>query len=976
MISSLRISPAQAFTDSTLTADLNAEDADGDPLARSYVWTVNGEEIEGEIYYYLQSHYFVSGDRVQVTATVSDGIETISRTTETTIQNSPPIIQEFTLSPEEAFTNTDVTAVADTFDADGQPLTTSYSWLVNNEPMEDITGDTLSSEHFVKGDTITVTVEVSDGGQKAFQTNSIIVSDSPGAITATGVPETVQYGQPVSFSLSAEDPDGDDIVFKFNARPNGMQIDEDGNVTWTPTGPMFDTHQDVYWEVDLIQDVPGNPAGSNIRVVDESRQPPLARSGIVFENNLNDALAHGDFDGDGAEELLVTDKNQRLFTIGYNGSDYIQEWMYPYALTGSDGNISSIAAADIDGDDVDEIFVGLTNDEYYSNQADAYTEILIIDGRSGRLRNFIGVNAASIKSIEIADVNNDNNPEIVYLANSDRYSSSAQKLEVRSTSSGFSLLWQSSPLAAQSDLAIGDTDGDGVQEIVLSGGYIFGHNGTNYANEWLFGDGFGNYIRVGDIDGDNISEIIGQSNIGERYLKVFDAVNKSIKTQIEEYFSDVTLTDIDSDGSAEMLALPAYSSEARLYSFDLAGTQQFTTDWTLAIPNSATKAVIADTDGDSQLEFVALSNYRDHIVVASEKPGIEIEWQSDSLYDISGAFTGGEFATFNGKGDRLVFFGSASSYTPTYTSGNRAIQMDPLNGALEWSTPLTGYSGNFDGTLSDLGQDGTIELLFASSRTPSVYSFFSESIIWSAPQMTYSAQKVAKGKINSDQDDDFVILSSSGDVNAYDPKNQVLLWGIDRESGNSLAVADLDGNDKDQVIAGNYKTVTVYLPGDGEATQQFTQSLENIALAIKDADKSVQLANASIQDIVTGDIDNDGKLEVILSATYYSDRSWIVVLNHDLSFRSASEIEGTIQNMIVQDYGSGNRNILLNINDNYYYNSRSQFVEIDSTTGKTVSKSPYMLFMQSQNSMHWVDINGDDVPELSYGTYYSINVTR
>lgn len=976
VISRLAIAPIQAYTNTTLTADLVAEDADGDPLENSFSWVVNGEEIAGETRYYLPSGYFSRGDKVQLTVSVSDGTQSVSRSADTTIQNSPPRIHELTFSPLEVFTNTDISATVGSLDVDSDPLITNYYWSVNGEEIADMNSDTLSSEYFVKGDLIAVTAEVSDGELQTTSVSSITVSDSPGTLSMSGVPETVQYGVPVSFTLSAVDPDGDDIEFKFNARPNGMAVDENGTVTWTPTGPMFDNYMDVYWEADLVQTVPGTPIGSNIRVQDESRKPPLARSGISLPNEYRSTVASGDFDGDGAEEILVTDYNQRLYTIGFDGSGYTQEWMYPYSLTGTEGQIRSVAAGDIDGDGIDEMLVGISNNDYYSYSEDARTQILIIDGPTGRLRDFIEVTGASISSIKIADVDNDNEPEIVYLVNAERYSSGEQKLEVRDTGDTHDLLWQSISLAQQSDLAVGDIDGDGIQEIVLSGGYTFGHNGTTFVNEWLSGDGFGYIIRVADIDGDDVSEIIGRQSSGDRYLNIYDAVNKSTKAQIQEYFADFTVKDVDGDGSAEILTLPYYSPyEARLYSFDEDLSPQFSLDWSLALPDNGSKGVIADVDGDEQLEYVALFDYRDRILVAGENPDIEIEWQSNGVYDISGNFEGGELANFNGKGKKITFFTNAYSYSPTYTSGTRAIQFDPVNGKLDWSAPLTSYSSNFSGTLTDLGQDGTIELLYISNQTPSVYSFFSDSVIWTAPQMSDYAVAAAKGRMNGDLEDDLIVLSSGGDITAYDPKNQVLLWGIDRDSGNSLTIADLDADDKDQVITSDYNSVTVYQPGDGVATLQFSQSLENMALSISSPEKSSQLANSDIQTVVTGDLDNDGKREVIV-ASYYSDKSWVVVLDHNLTFRSAFELQGRIRNLLVQEYGSGNRNILLSINEDRYNNSRSQFVEVDPITGGVVSRSPFMLYTHSQNSMYWVETNGDDIPELSYGTAHSMNITR
>lgn len=1060
-ITSLTIGPSSAYTDTNLSADIVTTDEDGDALDKTYAWHINGTPLESENTRFLNSKYFVKGDQVRVTATVTDGKESVSSSAQITIdnrapeisayapspvqgnriiilqgaaqdadgdvmtyswaqlsgepvdlnnpeqltpsftspvvfgelvfqftatdidglassnqvsviiENAPPTINQLTLSPQPAFTDTDLTATVESSDADSQALLTTYRWYVNDKLLGSEVSSTLPSQHFSKNDQVSLEVEVSDGELKATRSASVTINDSPATITISGAPETAEYGVPVTFTVTTEDADDDAIELKFNARPNSMAMDEDGIVTWTPTGPMFDTSQDVYWEITSVQEGTSNTVGGTIRVEDEDRLPPLARSSVIVNSNMQNAFTSGDFNGDGTQELLLTDLNQRLYTVAYDGSGYEQNWMYPYALTETGGRISSIAAGDMDGDGIDEIFVGLN--DYYGN--DNTTQILIIDGSTRLLRDFISVDGRSVSAIRIADVNNDGQNEIVYLLNLSSYSSGDHKVEVRKASD-FSLLWQSSTLASQTALAIGDTDDDETQEIVLSGGYIFGFNGSTFVNEWLYADGFGYRIEVADVDGDGVDDIVGRASANDQSLAIFDAVNKTVKGEIAENFKDLALSDVDGDNKAEILAFPNYGNEARLYSFDKDATPQFSLDWSLSLPRNAAKGLIGDTDGDDQQEFIALFEYGTPILIAGNNPEIGIEWQGSEIYEVPPPFGGGELANFNGKGNRVVFFAQGRSDTPSYSYGMRAIQMDPVDGSLEWSPALSNSSGYFYGTLTDQGQDGTIELLYSSYQTPSVYSFFSESVIWTAPNMSDRGKAVAKGKLNADQEDDLVILTTDGTINAYDPKNQVLLWGVDRESGNTLTVADLDADTKNQVIVSDNNSISVYLPGEGSATLELNQTLADIAPSLAAAEDVSNLANSEITKLATGDLDGDGKQEVIFTASYYSDYSWLVVLNHDLSPRKAVKVNGWAQNILVQNYGTGHRNILVNVATDRYSNAQSNFVEIDPESGVVVSKSPTMLYMQPSNSMYFVDTDGNGVPELSYGTQYSINVTR
>ncbi len=836
---------------------------------------------------------------------------------------------------------------------------------MNGIPIEGTDGTTLASEYFFKGDQVSVVVEVSDGELVASSTQSLTISDAPPIFYVSGAPEAVAYGVPISFPVTAEDPDGDEVTLEFLGGPNGMQLDDDGVISWTPTGPMFDTRQTVHWKLSMAQGDIKEVLSGRITIVDEDRQSPLTRSGIRFDNSGRQSIASGDFSGDQTHELLVADDAQSLYTIGFDGSGYEQNWMYPFILEPG-GKISCVASGDIDNDQIDEIFVGFDNSNNFGSEDK--TKILVLDGKSRRVRQSIDIDASLVTAIRIGDVNNDGHNEIISLVRINPYGDDESIVEIRSHDTA-NVLWQSSFLAQQSDLAIGDTDGDGTDELVLNGGYIFGFNGDQFANEWFYGESFGYQVRAADIDGDDIDEVIGNSNNSSAPgLNVYDAVNKTVKGQLAGRYSDFSASDVDGDKRSEILAIPYAENESALYSFNQDTTSNFSADWTLNLSSAASKGLIADMDGDGEQEYVIIHPRESPLIVAGENPEIEIEWQGGQRVD--GQFSGGEQAEFSHDGSRLIFFNRGSRNA-------LAIQMDPLSGDLKWTMSLgAGTVSTFwDIALSDIGQDGNPELHFINRQTLSMYDFFSDSIVWSSTLPDYG-RAIAEGRLNEVYKSVLAIVTDDGRLQVYDPNSQTLLWEALVEGGKSVMITDFDGDLNNEIIVTTNDTISRYALVDGNLTLVQQQTMAQIAPLLAPPEYVSALQEAYINKLAVGDLDSDGRQELLFTAAYEPEVTWLVVLNHDLSPRSAYRHSGDIGSLLVQNYGTGRRNILISSGSDLLNNTHSQILELAPDSFMLVSESPYLPFMQAGHGLQFVDTNNDGIPELSYSNYFSMNVTR
>jgi hypothetical protein len=85
--------------------------------------------------------------------------------------------------------------------------------------------------------------------------------------------------------------------------------------------------------------------------------------------------------------------------------------------------------------------------------------------------------------------------------------------------------WKSTIEFRATDMALGDVDGDGRDELVLNTGQVFD---AYYRNiEWTYEPGFGVEIDLLDIDADGKLEVIGLSADG--LIRIFDVDERRLK---------------------------------------------------------------------------------------------------------------------------------------------------------------------------------------------------------------------------------------------------------------------------------------------------------------------------------------------------------------------------------------------------------------------------------------------------------------
>lgn len=161
----VQITPDPATAGDDLTAEVTGVDADGDAIAYTYQWTVDGSSFgvtESTI-----SAAFLERDQFWSVAVVpNDGeADGEAATDSTTIQNSPPVISEATLAPLAPTTTDDVVGTVRAEDPDGDGVRTiEYAWFVNGTAIATNTTGNFDNRNFDKGDEVWFVATAIDRG--------------------------------------------------------------------------------------------------------------------------------------------------------------------------------------------------------------------------------------------------------------------------------------------------------------------------------------------------------------------------------------------------------------------------------------------------------------------------------------------------------------------------------------------------------------------------------------------------------------------------------------------------------------------------------------------------------------------------------------------------------------------------------------------------------------------------------------------
>jgi alpha-tubulin suppressor-like RCC1 family protein len=257
-------------TADTPTATLDVSDADGDDLTITWTWTVDGVLAQQGPSATLEAGTAVVGQRVEVSAEVSDGFVVVDAgSAASVVLNTPPTVPTAGVTPSAPVGGRDdlqCVVAAPATDADGQDVDYLVTWLVDGGAVPasitptttTLPGDTIPGTETRPGDVWTCQLVATDGegtSPTALASTSIVSEDAlqmlaPGAGHTCALDRSgrLQCWGDARYNQTAA-PSGTDWSAVVAGQDHSCALDADGEITcWgrdaamltPPPGPFVD----------------------------------------------------------------------------------------------------------------------------------------------------------------------------------------------------------------------------------------------------------------------------------------------------------------------------------------------------------------------------------------------------------------------------------------------------------------------------------------------------------------------------------------------------------------------------------------------------------------------------------------------------------------------------------------------------------------------------------------------------------------
>jgi len=332
------------------------------------------------------------------------------------------------------------------------------------------------------------------------------------------------------------------------------------------------------------------------------------------------------------------------------------------------------------------------------------------------------------------------------------------------------------------------------------------------------------------------------------------------------------LADIDGDGDLDSLSASFIDDKIAWYSNDN-GDGTFWTAVTISTTaDGATSVYAVDLDCDGDLDVLSASSQDDRIVWYSNDVGDGSSWTS---HDISGTADNAQSvfaADVDGDNDIDVIAAAADIDTIAWYSNDNG------DGSA-WTSHVVSNLADFATavTAADVDGDSDIDILSASQDDDTIAWYSNDNgdgSTWTAVTISLTAdgaQSLMTGDVDKDGDVDVFSASSNDDrIAVY--RNTVgdgSVWATTTiastaDGARSVFAVDLDGDgDVDAMSAStNDDEITWYENTLGTGSAWVTHS--------------VSTAVDGAREIVAGDIDGDGKLDLLTASANDSTVGWFL----------------------------------------------------------------------------------------------------
>lgn len=260
---------------------VNASDADGDALTYSVSTLPEGATFSSSAKTFSWTPDYGQAENYSIRFSVSDGTESVSEEVNISVGNvnRPPVL---TAIGAQSFTEgEDINLIVSASDPDGGSLLYGASGLPDGAVFTPATRSFSWTPDPGQAGTYQVTFAVTDDiDSDSEKVTFTIVKGNEAPVFSTIGAQSAEEGQPLVFSVSATDPNGDAITYSATGLPSGATFNaETQQFTWTPGYDQAAVYTITFRAID-----PANLVDSEvvtITVADVNRVPVISGSPLT-----------------------------------------------------------------------------------------------------------------------------------------------------------------------------------------------------------------------------------------------------------------------------------------------------------------------------------------------------------------------------------------------------------------------------------------------------------------------------------------------------------------------------------------------------------------------------------------------------------------------------------------------------------------------------------------------------------------------
>jgi hypothetical protein len=655
----------------------------------------------------------------------------------------------------------------------------------------------------------------------------------------------------------------------YNTSQNESTSNQTANNSWFETN-ISDEPSDIY----ALAAGDANNDGKNEVVVGLNGGVSRIRmyenkSGGWVETNISTkqegvrSLAIGDANNDGQNDvaagLSFNSKDVRIYENKSGG------WI--------ETNISdisymavSVAIGDANNDGQNEVVVGKFN-----NTPNDYNLRMYENVSGGWVETNISDTPVYVDSVAIGDANNDGKNEVVI-----GLSTATNEVRIYENKTG---KWvetniSDAPYTVQT-IAIGDANNDGKNDVVIGMGY----SGATTKLLRMYENKSGGWVEtnisdepthvssvaIGDANNDGNKDVVIGLSTATNEVRIYEnKTGKWVETNISDapiYVSSVAIGDANNDGKNEMvIGMLSTNNEARMYSYSPVCSQGTLNSSTSLIetnisdePAGVYSVAIGDANNDGSKEIImGMQNWPYPVRMYENKSG---QWVKTNISDPGNTYVWSVAigdANNDGKNDIVVGMDAAPKAVRMYEN--------KTGGWVE-----TNISSDFSDVQSvavgDANNDGKNEVVVGmESTTNEVRMYTNTSGGWVETNISDEPNggvySVAIGDANNDGQKEAVIggYFDNGTRIYQNIRGGWIETNIsDLEGGvNAVAIGDANNDGKNDIVSGTYWSEPYHIIlAENKSGTWVTSNISNIV-------------SEGIQSIAIGDVNNDGKNEVIV----------------------------------------------------------------------------------------------------------------